>query len=307
MKFVIALLFLLVLRSEATVCSQDAKKFCSGIVPGKGQLAKCLEDFQDQLTPQCAAELNEFKKKTGSKNPCFEDLADFCQDLPNDAKKIDYCLLHFESKLGDRCASDFARKKGSLIVSDVCAQDIATTCYNSVSGPEGSITHCLIKNKKKLAGHCTKAIENKISEMKKKNPCFDETEKLCPTQVQFIDIHECMVKKLKILSPLCKKIVQSEVDKEKANPCYTDLRRHCRSGLSSSEQHHCLSLNEKNLSNACLQYRETESLKLKKMVELCEGDRLKLCPTAPFQNGMILKCLKENSAKVSPLCLELIK
>jgi hypothetical protein len=86
-----------------------------------------------------------------------------------------------------------------------------------------------------------------------------------------------------------------------------DLRRHCKNGLSATDQHHCLSLNEKSLSHSCLQFRAVESQKLKKMVDLCEGDRLKICPTAPFQNGMILKCLKENILKVTPQCRELIQ
>ncbi len=165
---------------------------------------------------------------------------------------------------------------------------------------------CLVKNRAKISPLCQKGVDRKIADHKKANPCYDETEKYCPNETAFVDIHHCMEKKLNVLSPNCKKVVQVEVNKDKANPCYMDLRKHCKNGLSASDQHHCLTLNEKELSNSCRQFRANETQKLKKMVDMCEADRLKLCPKAPFQNGMILKCLKENSAKVSPGCKALL-
>ena len=306
MKFLALMLVLVSFTSEANVCAQDAKKFCSGTEPGKGQLAKCLDDYQAQLSSACAQELKDFKNKTGQKNPCFEDLADFCADIPTDNRKLEYCLLKNENRLGQMCSADFKKKKPNIIVQDVCAQDIVNTCYSTLTEPEAATSRCLIKNRNKLSGFCQKIVNKKISEMKKANPCFDETEKHCQTQTEFVDIHACMEKKINILSPNCKKVVQEEINKEKANPCYMDLRKHCKRGLNASDQHHCLTLNEKELSNSCRQFRVTESQKLKKMVDLCEPDRLKLCPKAPFQNGMILKCLKENIANVSAGCKALL-
>ncbi len=306
MKFIAALLLLLSMRSEANVCDQDAKKFCAGTDPGKGQLAKCLDDYQGQLSPACEKELKEFKTKTGQKNPCFEELANFCAEIPTDNRKLEYCLMKNESRLGTKCLADFKTKKPNIIVKDVCAQDIVNTCYSTISEPEAATSRCLVRNKNKLSGFCKKIVDKKIGEMKKANPCFDETEKYCPTQIQFVDIHECMEKKLNVLTPNCKKVVQEEINKEQANPCYMDLRKHCKRGLTATDQHRCLTVNEKELSNSCRQFRVNESQKLKKMVDVCEPDRLKLCPKAPFQNGMILKCLKENINKVNPACKALL-
>lgn len=307
MKFFAALLLLLSMRSEANVCAQDSKKFCAGIEPGKGQLAKCLEDYKAQLSPACAKELQEFKAKTGSKNPCFEDLAEFCADVPTDPRKLEYCLLKNENRLSARCSTDFKKKKSNLLVRDVCAQDIANTCYSAVTGAEGGIHLCLMQNKAKLSSFCKKAVEMKTAEMKKRNPCLEESQKHCPDKVKFADIHACMVKKLAVLSPTCKKVVEREIKLEEANPCIKDLRLHCKPGLSPTEQHRCLTVNEKELSNACRQFRVQEAEKLKKMVDVCEPDRLKLCPKAPFENGMVLKCLRDNIQKVSPQCKELMK
>ncbi len=307
MKFLATLLLFVSLGSQANECARDAKKFCTGIEPGKGQLAKCLGDYTDQLEPACSKELKEFKSKTGKVNPCFEDLAEFCSDVPSDARKLEYCLLRNESRLSPSCSADFKKKKGNLIVRDVCAQDLVNTCYSAVSEPEGAIGRCLIKNRNKLNGFCQKNVDKMIADKRKNNPCFDETEKYCPTQLKFHEIHECMVKKLNYLTPGCKTVVSAEMKREESNPCYKDLRQHCKPGLTASEQHHCLGVNEKVLSNTCQQYRKEEEKKLQKMVTDCEQDRLKLCPGAPFQNGMILKCLKENVAKVSPACKILVK
>ncbi len=306
MRFISVLLMLISWGAEANVCASDTKKFCGAIEPGKGQIAKCLSDYQSQLSAACAKELKEFKAKTGAKNPCFEDLAEYCVDIPSDPIKLEYCLLKHENRLGPQCLSDFRKKKGNLIVKDVCAQDIVNTCYSAVSGPEGSITKCLIKNKPKLSKFCQNMTDRRITELRKKNPCFDDTEKHCPTQVTFLEIQDCLEKKIPTLSPLCKKEVESEKKRSEANPCYRDLRKHCKPGLSPGDQHRCLTINEKDLSNACRQFRAREDEKVQKMVEKCEADRLKFCAKVPFQNGMVLKCLKENKTKLSKDCANLL-
>jgi hypothetical protein len=306
MKLLLSFVVILSFTAKANVCAPDAKKFCQGVEPGKGQWAKCLDDHQGQLSPACAKELKEFNEKTAKKNPCFQDLAEYCVDIPVDPQRLAYCLLKHEAKLSATCSADFKKKKGNFIVKDVCAQDIANTCYASVSEAEGSITRCLIKNKPKLSTFCQKSIDKRVADMKKKNPCFDDTEKNCPTQVKFMDIQECLEKKLTTLAPSCQKVVKDEINKGEANPCYRDLRRHCKPGIDSEEQHRCLEVNTKDISNACRDFRNKEADKVKKMVTLCEADRLKLCPKAPFQKGMILKCLRENKAKVSQACKELL-
>ena len=63
MKFLATLLLLISMGAQASECAQDAKKFCAGTDPGKGQLAKCLDDYQGQLSPACTKELKDFKTK----------------------------------------------------------------------------------------------------------------------------------------------------------------------------------------------------------------------------------------------------
>ncbi|MGE3608245.1 MAG: hypothetical protein AB7I27_01560 [Bacteriovoracaceae bacterium] len=300
MKILILAATLLSLSSEASNCAKDKQKFCQSVQPGKGQLARCLSDYQGQLSPLCAEELKNYKKDALKKNACFEDLAEYCTDVPSES--LELCLLKYENRLSRVCATDFAKKKNNLMVRNVCAQAVVNLCYSDINGPEGAVTHCLIKNRNRLNGNCLKSIDERMASFRKKNPCFDETMKFCPTQVKFIDIQECMEKKISSLSPQCKSVVENEFNKSKANPCYRDLMRHCRPNISPSEQRDCLELNSRELSMACTNYRKQEEKKLDQMVNVCEQDRLKLCPKAPFQDGKILKCLKQNKTKVSAEC-----
>ena len=166
MKFLATLTLLLSFSVLARECDQDAKKFCASVDPGRGQLAKCLNDYQGQLSPACAKELKDFGTKSTGKNPCFNEIAEFCTDVPADNNKIEYCLMKNESKLGAKCAADFAMKKPNITVRDVCAQDVVNNCYSSVSESDGAIFRCLIKNKAKTSPFCQKRTDLRIAEMK---------------------------------------------------------------------------------------------------------------------------------------------
>ena len=232
MSILTTLLLLISWGVHSSECAPDAKKYCRSVSPGKGQLARCLSDYEANLTPKCQAELKSYKASTGKKNPCFEDLAEFCADLPSDPLNYEYCLLRHESRLSPKCAQDFKNKKGRIITRNVCAQDIASTCYGEISMPLGAVNHCLIRNKTKLSGFCNKSIEAMITEMKKKNPCYGDTEKLCPSLFKFLEIHDCLSKKNSLLVPACKKLVDEENARIARNPCYRDLRTHCVPGLN---------------------------------------------------------------------------
>lgn len=306
MKLSILLALLFSNYALASFCSKDAKTFCQGITPGKGQLAKCLQDYENELSPNCKQELKEYKSKTAKKNPCFEDLADLCTDLPATSTNLEYCLLKNESRLSLRCSNDFKSKKFKIITRNVCASDVANHCYSAISGFDGSVTRCLIQKRQSLTENCKKSINTKIEKLRKENPCFDSTEKYCPTQVKFADIQDCLEKQIMVLPPTCKKLVENELKKALANPCYKDLTRHCRAGISPNEQSHCLDLNEQELSRSCRSFRATEKDRINKMIKLCENDRIKFCHNVPNENGMVAKCLRFNKAKISKECANLL-
>lgn len=304
MKILLLLLALVPAGAFANNCAKDAERLCGGIDPGKNQIYICLSNYESQLTSACKQELKEFRKKTESKNPCFADLADYCSDV--EGEKIQYCLLKNESRLSPACAADFKGKKGSIIVKDKCALDIVNTCYKEVPGKDGAINKCLFRNRPKLSKFCQNSVDVLMTKIRKDNPCFDEQEKLCPTQSKFADIHECLEKKISSLSPACKTVVQKEQKKMNANPCYKELTKFCKPDLSPNGQIKCLTLHDKELSSSCRQYRAVMDEKVKKMVTACETDRLKFCAKAPLKDGMVLKCLRNRKPELSTACRNLM-
>jgi Golgi apparatus protein 1 len=306
MKLFILSFLLLTSSVFANHCAKDASKFCPDVDFGKGQVAKCLSDYRDQLSPACAKEMNLYDNKTAKINPCYKDLADFCADIPTDSGKVDLCLLKNESRLSPKCQTDFRSKKSRLIVNNECAQDIVNVCYPEIAGDDGAINQCLMKNREKLSKFCKVNVDTKLSLMRQTNPCVDDTLKLCPIAVRVIDIHECLEKKVSSLSSTCQAKVKSEMEKARANPCYKDLVRHCKPNISPDEQSYCLTLNDRELSSACKHHRVQESKKIESMVTNCEADRLKFCANAPMKNGMVVQCLRKNKASLSPLCKNLL-
>lgn len=291
----------------ANPCSKDQKQFCSSVEPGKGQIAKCLSDYEGQLSPACKSELKEFKAKSKKRNPCFEDLVEYCSDVPADKFKIEVCLLKNENRLSPSCASDFRGKKGKIITGNVCAQDVADNCYSEVKSDDGMVTRCLIKNQDKLAKFCKDKVQKQVKKMRDSNPCFDDTEKLCQGLAKFVDIHPCLVKNRKKLSAQCLVRVETEEKRIATSPCYMDLKQHCVSNLNPEEQDRCLEVNKEHLSNKCSQFREVRNNNAQKMVTACEADRLKFCSKEPFAGGKITKCLKKVTSQLSHECKKLIQ
>lgn len=303
MKFYSLLLLLIVsFSSEASRCDQDKRKYCHNLTGARGEIAKCLSEHIHELTPACSQELKEFKANALKKNPCFQELADYCADIPNKQPNLNYCLLNNESRLGQKCLSDFSGKKAQILKEDFCAKDVIAHCYPDIKGPNGAITRCLIREKKKLSKACLTVTDKMITKMKISNPCFDDTEKYCPTQLRMIDIQECLEKKLNQLRPQCKSIVHRELELGKSNPCYKDVMRNCRPDSTPKEQETCLDLSYKEVSQSCKDFRKAEADKIEKMRVSCEIDRLKLCKNVPFQDGLVLKCLNQNRAKLTLEC-----
>lgn len=302
MRLLALLCLVLTSTAYASRCEADKRKFCHNLTGARGEIARCLSEHAHELAPDCAKELKDFKLKASQKNPCFQELADYCSDVPNTQPNLNYCLMNNESRLGQRCLSDFTKKKQQMLKQDVCAKDIISVCYPEIKGPNGSITRCLIKQKSKLTKVCKDVTEKMITKMRISNPCFDDTEKHCPTQVRVPDIQECLEKKLKDLKPSCRLIVQTEMDLAKANPCYKDVRKLCRPGVTPEEQNSCLELSHQEVSQACKDYRKSEAEKIEKMRVSCELDRLKLCKDVPFRDGLIVRCLQNNKARLTNDC-----
>lgn len=306
MKILSLAIFFISLSASASMCDADKKKFCHNLTGARGEVARCLTDHKSELSPACAQELKEFRKKAAEKNPCYQDLADYCPDVPSSKKNIQLCLLKNESRLSPACLQDFKVKAKPELSKDVCSSDIVSHCSPEINKPRAAINRCLIRSVKKLSPLCQKQTTAKIEELKKKNPCFNETEKFCPSQVSFVEIQECLEKKLPQLNATCKKIVSHEQSLSLANPCYKDLRKFCRRDITPEQQDICLDINQGSVSAACQSFRQEEVQKIEKIKVACEMDRLKFCKTAPFKGGAILQCLRAQKKSLSKDCQSLL-
>jgi hypothetical protein len=48
-------------------CTNDIEKFCKGVEPGQGRIARCLEEHHPALSPTCAEKMNLDKAKLKGK------------------------------------------------------------------------------------------------------------------------------------------------------------------------------------------------------------------------------------------------
>lgn len=292
--------------SYALKCGKDRKQFCPQAEVGKAELINCLSQNEKKLGLQCRASLVAFKEKQ-KKNPCHEDISKLCSDMPLTDQPLMVCLTKNEAKLSPACAADYKKKKDTFIAKEACAQDLMTKCYDALAKGTPQTNRCLIKNKGKLMARCETAIGTLMQKMRSKNPCFDDTEKLCPSVFTPGEIDGCLIGKMASLAPTCKAKMEAEAKKLAADPCRGDIRTFCKpktKGKRSTpkELYACLSANEAKLSRACVSFRQTKRTQIEHMQTACEADRKKFCSKVLPMGGKIVECLNRNRAQLSRNC-----
>lgn len=230
---------------------------------------------------------------------CSSDLSEFCGAMPLDKDRLTLCLLKNESRLSETCAKDITKKKERFFKNEPCAQDLLTKCYDEHTQESGKSIRCLFKNRGKLQPQCEKTVAAKMNKMRAKNPCFDDTEKLCPGLVNRGEIDQCLAPKKAQLTKACQDFMAKEAVYAQKNPCHNDIKLLCDSGLKPKGLAKCLDTNKDKLSPACKQSFQSKKAKLDELKEACDGDREKFCKKF---NGKVIDCLKQHRAKVSMSC-----
>ena len=46
---------------DVHMCKEDAARLCPGLEPGKGRIAKCLKEHENEISIGCAKELKKLK------------------------------------------------------------------------------------------------------------------------------------------------------------------------------------------------------------------------------------------------------
>ena len=92
-------------------CAADAKKFCGGVQPGGGRIAKCMKEHQAELSPACQAEIKKAEQRIEEfREECKADAEKFCKGIRPGQGRILACLKSHESELAPACAAEFKGK-----------------------------------------------------------------------------------------------------------------------------------------------------------------------------------------------------
>jgi len=85
-------------------CADDVAKFCKGIQPGGGRIAKCLQENENNLSPACKERIAEVKEKIAEfRQACKDDVMNFCKDVKPGGGRILQCLKEHQNALSPEC------------------------------------------------------------------------------------------------------------------------------------------------------------------------------------------------------------
>ncbi|MBI5846563.1 MAG: hypothetical protein HZB31_01165 [Nitrospirae bacterium] len=88
-------------------CDEDAAKFCKDVQRGGGQVVKCLQEHEKDVTPACKQEMAEMKSKMkGFKEFCGDEVQKYCKDIKPGEGRIIQCLKGHEDQLSSQCKSN---------------------------------------------------------------------------------------------------------------------------------------------------------------------------------------------------------
>jgi len=99
-----------------------------------------------------------------------------------------------------------------------------------------------------------------------------------------------------------------EVRAEAVSPCAEDITRLCKEvQFGGGNVMNCLKEHEQELSAACRDHQLVMIKKLKDAPQVCQDDVERFCRQVRPENRRILRCLKQNQAKLSPACANRMK
>ena len=146
-----------------------------------------------------------------------------------------------------------------------------------------------------------------------RGPCRADVEKLCkgiePGQGR---IMQCLKDKQDQVSPDCKQHLTQmrEHMREFSEACKGDVEQYCKD-VQPGQGHigKCLRQNEAKLSPACKEqmaqaHERAEHMHkhMQQVADACKGDVEQFCKDTRPGGGRVLKCLKQNEAKLSEGC-----
>jgi hypothetical protein len=85
-------------------CTADVYKFCQDIPRGQGDVAKCLAQNQEGLSPGCQGRLSALSEQVKEAGEaCGDDIMMLCGDVQPGGGRVAQCLKGHESWLSFNC------------------------------------------------------------------------------------------------------------------------------------------------------------------------------------------------------------
>ena len=136
-------------------CADDAAKFCKGVQPGGGAIAKCLKENENNLSPSCKEHISAAKQKIQDfKDVCQGDLDKFCKGVQPGGGAIAKCLKENENKLSPACKERVSKIEQKVQdFTEACKADATKFCKDVKPGG-GRILKCLKGHEAELSPAC---------------------------------------------------------------------------------------------------------------------------------------------------------
>ena len=85
-------------------CMDEIEKFCKDVQPGKGRMAQCLKEHENELSTSCKEHVAQMKQRgRGIHEACQDDALRFCKDVQPGRGGTYRCLKEHESELSPAC------------------------------------------------------------------------------------------------------------------------------------------------------------------------------------------------------------
>jgi hypothetical protein len=99
---------------EQRPCDDDVAKYCKDIQPGRGRIARCLKQHEQELSPACKQHAAEVKRKGQEfRAACEDDVLRLCGDVKAGGGRILHCLKQHEQELTPDCKATMQQKKAT--------------------------------------------------------------------------------------------------------------------------------------------------------------------------------------------------
>jgi hypothetical protein len=100
--------------AQGNACVEDVQKFCKDVPRGRGNVMKCLQAHQAELSAACQEQIQAAKaqaKEVGQ--ACQGDVQQFCQGVKPGRGALAKCLKAHESELSAACKDELAQARST--------------------------------------------------------------------------------------------------------------------------------------------------------------------------------------------------